>query len=244
MPDPLRDLIRDTLSYLKNPLLPRRSHFASPENCAFFQKNKELVTTQNIQAATQPQSFKEKTTSAQPKTPPTREPLADKLSDSAPAAHSPIQKTLQRIAPSLKLLDQIPDDRGATRISNAWKEKIIDADVILLVCDSRSETLDFLKTLAKAIDQRLTKVKILMAEKLEREKRWDLFFEKNSLRLIISSDTIQRLPELMRFYKALPAQAQIFLDQTPLLVLSPVSTYRSLEHKALLWKTLCHMLKK
>jgi hypothetical protein len=55
---------------------------------------------------------------------------------------------------------------------------------------------------------------------------------------------MQKLPELMRFYKAVPASGQFFLENTPLLPLSHASLYKSLEHKALLWKTLCQMLKK
>ncbi len=212
------------------------------------------VPKQETRVSGQPQNFKERTTVVQPKTLPnihhpspkaaSTETIAHKLSDSVLQEHSPIKKTLQKIAPSLKLIDHIPDDREAKRISNAWKEKVVDADAVLLICDSNSETLEFLKGLAKAIDQHLGKVKILMAERLEREKRWDLFLEKNSLRLIIASDAIQKLPELMHFYKSVPTHAQFFLDKIPLLVLSPVTVYKSLEHKALLWKTLCQMLKK
>jgi hypothetical protein len=249
MPDSLRDLVRDTLLYMKDPLLPRQPIFISIENDAFFQKNtvKESASIQKQEIAIleQRQTFKE-ISNIQPPFPkeaPSGK-IVDKLMDSTIQDHSPIKRTLQRIAPSLKLIDSIPDDRGAKRISSAWKEKIFDADVVLLVCDSSSKTLEFLKGLAKAINQHLSKVKILMAERLEQEKRWDLFLNKNSLRLIIASDAIQKLPELMRFYKSIPAHAQLFLDRTPLFILSPVSTYQSLEHKALLWKTLCQMLKK
>lgn len=155
-----------------------------------------------------------------------------------------LKKTLQRIAPSVRLVDSIPDDTEAKKIANAWKEKLPDAEVVLLACDLGADTLEFLKTLAKAIDQNLAKTKILLAERYEKEKRWSLFLEKNLLRLIILSDGFQRFPELMHHYKAIPANAQFFLGKIPLLPLSPSSTYRSLEHKASLWKSLCQMLKK
>jgi hypothetical protein len=250
MPDSLRDLVRDTLLYMKDPSIPRQPIFASPENCGFFQKKKIIESASFPKSETrisQPsQSFTEKNTTVQSKPLPLKvaplQPIADNLTDSA--SHSPIKKTLQKIAPSLKLNDQIPDDAEAKRVANAWKEKIVDVDIVMLTCDPSSETLDFLKGLAKAIDQHLAKVKIIMADRLEREKRWDLFLEKNSFRLIIASDGIQKLPELMRFYKAVPAHSQFFLNQTPLLILSPALVYKSLEHKALLWKTLCQMLKK
>jgi hypothetical protein len=255
MPDRFLNLVRDTLAYLKDPLSPRQSILTTAENYAFFQKDevKEPTIIQKQENRfPQPQqrtTFTEKA-AAQPKpaahnTPSSSKPVQPIAADNAmDSTQSPIKKTLQRIAPNLKLIDQIPDDEQAKRIASAWKEKISDAEVILLVCDSNADTLEFLKGLAKAIDQHLAKVKILMAERLEREKRWDLFLDKNSFRLIIASDGMQKLPELMRFYKSVPASAQFFLDKTPLLVLSSSTVYKSLEHKALLWKTLCQLLKK
>jgi hypothetical protein len=330
MPDSFRDLVQDTLLYLKDPLLPRQPVFVSQENWAFFQKkkgkesrlppNQETIEAKHsvrvrpllnskVGEAAEAQESSVNFCSAKQVNQARTTRLnslnlsrcsVDKPPDSTKQDHSPIKKTLQRIAPSLKLVDDILDDREAKRISSAWKEKIVDADVVLLVCDSHSETPEFLKTLAKAINQHLAKIKILMAERLEREKRWDLFLEKNSLQLIIASDAIQKLPELMRFYRSVPAQtqegiaklqfgaksalfaqdsdsaqiahsqsslsmcaetepaqkssaltskasfaipSQFFLDKIPLLVLSPISMYKSVEHKALLWKTLCQMLK-
>ena len=281
MPDCFHELIRDTLSYLKDPLCPKQSMLTSAENFIFFQKQKLTVSEQHL-SSREKEAVPLKTDSSLPLPSPRpmqtiisennvsatrvlekvakprfedKSPLlaqdsasVQKSSDLAPnqsfATPSPIKKMLQKIAPNLKLIDQIPDDGEAKRIASGWKEKIADAEVVLLVCDTRAETLEFLKGLAKAIDQHLGKTKILMAERLEREKRWEIFFDKNSFRLLIASDGIQTLPELMRFYKSVPAHAQLFLATTPLLALSPFSVYKSLEHKALLWKTLCQMLKK
>lgn len=268
MPDCFHELIRDTLSYLKDPLCPKQSILTSAENFIFFQKQKVTVSEQHL-SSREKETASMRSASSHPFPSPrpmqpiiaensvsiTQAPekvaklsaLPAQDSDSAHIAYSqssPIKKMLQKITPNLKLIDQIPDDAGAKRIASGWKEKIADAEVVLLVCDAHAETLEFLKGLAKAIDQHLGKAKILMAERLEREKRWEIFFDKNSFRLLIASDGIQTLPELMRFYKSVPAHAQLFLDTIPLLVLSPFSVYKSLEHKALLWKTLCQMLKK
>jgi hypothetical protein len=141
-------------------------------------------------------------------------------------------------------VDEVPDDATAKRVANSWKEKISDADVILLACERDAETLEFLKSLGKAIDQNLAKAKILPAEKMEAENRWDLFLQKNQFRLIIASDGMRGMPRLMRFYRETPATAEYFLDKTPLLPLSSASLYKSIEHKALLWKTLCRMFGK
>jgi hypothetical protein len=224
MPDNFHDLIRDTLVYLKDPLTPKQTVLVRAEEGAYFQK-REVPRSPPTQKREIP-------------LPPQRSVYQEKPSQGP----SPIKKALQRIVPTLKLVDQIPDDATAKRIATAWKEKIPDAEVVLLVCDSDPETLEFLKGLAKAIDKNLAKAKILLAERLEKEKRWDLFLEKNPLRLIIASSGMQKFPELIRFYRSIPANAQFFLDKTPLLVLSPVSIYKSLEHKAQLWKTLNQML--
>jgi hypothetical protein len=228
MSNPLHDLIRDTLTYLKDPLLPKQSLLTNGKDQIFFQKK-----------PTQPSPVLK----FEPLPPPAK--VEKKEEHKSEDLKSPIKTMLERIAPSLKLSDQIPNDTTAKRIAAAWKEKIPDAEVILLACDSSSETLDFLKGLAKAIDGHLAKVKILMAERLEEQHRWDLFLSKNNFRLIIASDGVQKFPGLMQFYKSIPANSQFFLDKTPLFVLSSIVTYKSsLEHKAALWKTICQMLKK
>jgi hypothetical protein len=236
MPDPFRDLVRDTLTFLRDPLVARQSMLATAEEERFFQKNKvtEVVPVAVVSKLPGPPR---KEVFSPPPTVPKQE-----IIPSQPDL-SPMKKTLQRIVPSMKMVDQVPNDTQAKRIASAWKEKIFDAEVIFLVCNSDTDTLEFLKGLAKAVDTHLGKTKILMAERLEREKRWDLFFEKNSFRLIIASVGIQQWTELMRFYKAMPTSSQLFLDKIPLFVLSSATLYKSLEHKAHLWKMLCQLLK-
>ena len=275
MLDPLRDLIRDTLAYMKDPLLPSQTIFASAKEDSFFCAYKGTPTTslQNPEIPLLKQPSLESTAKSlvqdrQPYAIPkdlsvnsrseTTTPLSSKsdhssatyppkektLKEPSQPDHSNVKKILQKISPSLKLLDQIPDDAIAKKVANAWKEKISEAEVVLLMCDPKTETMEFLKGLAKAIDQHLAKAKILMADKFEKEKRWDLFLDKNSFRLVIASDGIKKLPELMKYYRENPSNAQFFLGKTPLLVLSSASIYKSIEHKTLLWKTVCQMLAK
>jgi hypothetical protein len=249
-------LIRDTITYLKDPLTPKQAILTNGEEHAFFQKKSEVkkppVETPilapappirpKVEAKIEKKVVPEVKREEVP--PPAVAPIKAVEEKSPVESSSPIKKTLQRIAPQIKLVDQVPSDEEAKRIANAWKEKLSDVEVVLLACDTQPDTLELLKGLAKAIDQNLAKSKVISAERLEREKRWDLFLEKNPLRLIIASDGMQQCTELMRFYRAVPSQAQFFLNQTPLFVLSKTSLYKSLEHKALLWKTLCQMLKK
>lgn len=259
MSEDFKILIRDTLTYFKEALQTKQVNFASQEEWAFFQKfpeNKPKVLAEKpvpLHQETVVPSSPPKTSNAKPFLKPTvqQKPEVNPPSPqqvapipSPPAPSSAIQKTLQHIAPHLKLVNEVPDDQEAKHKASAWKEKIPDVEVVLIACDTQTDTLELLKSLAKAIDQNLAKSKVISADRLEREKRWDLFLTQNSLRLLIASSGLKSLADLMRHYRAHPATNQHFLDQTPLLILSEASLYKSLEHKALLWKTLCQMLKK
>lgn len=263
MPDPFRQLLSDTLAYLKDPLTPKQPLLATAEEAVFFReisvahfpvekkKQEELPPPATPIALPPPPQAQKPIAKAQvPIEPPPRPqqvPIASDRKREEPHVEEStgeIKKNLQRAVPHLKHIDAIPDDTAAKKIAESWREKIPDTEVILLACTTDAETLELLKSLGKAIDQHLGKAKILPAERWEKEKRWDLFLQKNQFRLIVASDGLQALPELMRFYKALPATSHYFLEKTPLLTLLPASTYKSLEQKALLWKTLCQMLKK
>lgn len=150
-----------------------------------------------------------------------------------------IKKMLQKVAPSLALHASVLDDENAKRVASAYKEALPEIEVVVLLCDEGQENLDFVKILAKAIDEHLGKAKVILASRLEREKRWDLFLQRNAFRLIIATSGIHAHKELMRFYKP-PSQ----LNETPLVILAPSPQYQNQELKGKLWKTLCQMLKK
>jgi hypothetical protein len=268
MPDSLPQLIGDTLNYLKDPLLPKHTIFATREESLFFRSsrgNSKSILPPAQKSGVEPTPSKPDSSSyfginenvnktgeqvkeiltQKEKTPIAHAAAIVKESNPAqPPEDIAIKKTLLRTSASIKLVDEVPDDAPARRVANSWKEKILDAEVVLLACQTDGETLELLKSLGKAIDKNLAKAKILPADNLEKESRWELFLQRNQLRLIIASEGVQKLPQLMRFYRALPAQSQYYLDKTPLLPLSSASTYKSLEQKALLWKSLCQMLKK
>ena len=254
MPNATQALIRDTLAYLKDPLLPKQTVFATAAECAALMPKSKLPNIPPSPLPSEsapvlppkaqrevPKAVEPAPKKAEPKPPPIEKP-AIKQSDPTPVAFDHIQHTLQKIAPQVKIVSQITDDTEAKRVASAWKEKVPDAEVVLIACDAEQETLDFLKVLAKAIDQQLAKSKILSGERMENEKRWDLFLEKNAFKLIILSSGMRNYTDLKRYYKQLPASAESFLNDTPALVLSEVAQYKMIEHKATLWKTLCRML--
>jgi hypothetical protein len=255
----LHQLICDTLVFLKDPLQPKQTLFSSAEEVEFFR----VKTARQIPAANVPvRAPVSQKPVHKPVQEPIRQPIAKKpLLEPVVAEEKPspppvktertattpfaqIKTSLQRIAPHLSLIDEVPDDMVAKKVASSWKEKIPDVDVVLLACHMDSETLEFLKNLGKAIDTHLAKAKIIPADKLEKEGRWDVFLQKNSFRLIVASHGMQELRGLMSFYHAIPSQSQLFLDKIPLLALSEAAVYKSIDHKASLWKTLCQLLKK
>ncbi len=257
MSEPLRKLIRDTLSYLKDPLLPKETLFASKEECALLRgKRAPPPASYKKEEAPKP-SFTPRAApiakSPPPVTPPepvktsSRPVEIDRTEKPASSKVLPepegIQAMLKKIAPGITLANEVPDDAKARKIASGWKDKITDAQVVLLACENDGETLELLKNLAKAIDTHLAKAKIVPAESLEKEKRWDLFLQKNALKLIVASDGMKHLSELMQFYRGVLNKPEAFLDKIPLLVLAPAATYKSIEQKASLWKTLSQMLK-
>lgn len=257
MPDPdsdLHQLVRDTLHFLKDPLGPKQTLFSSAEEVAFFRVKAPAAPPPPAAVPFSPavkRELPERQSLKQKPLPPTPPPAVVEIKASPAKIEPPatdfsdkMKATLQKVLPHLSLVDAIPDDATAKKVSNSWKEKISDAEVILLACQTDEETLELLKSLGKAIDKNLAKAKIIPAERLEKEGKWDLFLQKNPFRLIVASERISKLSGLMSFYTAVPAQSQFFLGKIPLLVLGEAHVYKSIEHKAHLWKTLCQLLKK
>ncbi|MBY0528843.1 MAG: hypothetical protein K2P51_01485 [Rhabdochlamydiaceae bacterium] len=260
-------LVKDTLRFL-NEQPQDRFELVSLKEHAFFPKTKDqsphpLNTPQTPQLLSKSEYAKEpllKSPQEKPcsspcenlrkenlrNTTPLQTPALQARSIAAPQlASSEIQKTLEKIAPHMRLSNEIPDDAVAKRIASSWQEKIPEAEVVLLLLDPSKESVEFLKNLAKAIHTQLCPAKVISAARMEQEKRWDLFLEKNAFRLIIATEGLKHYPDLIRYYKALPSQNEAFLGKIPFISLSPATTYlASPEHKALLWKKVCQICKK
>lgn len=131
-----------------------------------------------------------------------------------------MKEALKKVAPSLLLMEETPT-------------------VILIACERDEETLDVLKTLAKAITGQGSTAKIISALRFEQENRWGAFFQAPPPRLIVASDGFKQLPGLMRFYRKQPE----LLGKSPLLPLLPAPFYKKIHEKADLWKRLYPILK-
>jgi hypothetical protein len=146
---------------------------------------------------------------------------------------------------SFILSEQIPDDKAATRTMLAWQECIGNVEGVILCCDPDAETLAMIKNLCKSIDQKLAKAKILSAERLEQEQRWDLFLAKNPLKCIIATAGFAHLKDAMRYYKHIPSNSTHFFGTVPLIILSPPSIYAQSPHEKIsVWNQICYLLKR
>lgn len=154
---------------------------------------------------------------------------------------SQIQTLLQKCAPSVRLRETTLDDAAATRLMQAWQEYVGEIDVVLLAASQKKETVELIKNLAKTlVEKKGQRVKALSAERLEREKRWDLFLSKNRPKLLIASAELEQMQNAMSFYKQNTATGEASLGGIPLVVLS--GSYEKQE-KIALWNTLCQRLK-
>jgi hypothetical protein len=128
----------------------------------------------------------------------------------------------------------------------AYKEYLGDVDVIIFACDADPDTLSLIKNLSKSIDQKLGLVKVLRADRFEREELWDLFLSKNPVKLIIASSGFMQLKNAMAYYTRGAEDSPLsFLSGIPLVVLLPCASYAdSPKEKLLLWNQLCAQLKR
>lgn len=272
MNDSFQQLVRDALDYAcAQP--PETWTFASPEEFQFFQsyaqkqlhrqrpkqETKHMEGPQKGPETIRPFTSVQKAASEKRPVrdipPPAAQSVKEAETKLKPLHNKPaavsikpseeIAKTLRKIAPALIISDQVPADQNAKKIASAWKEKLSGIDVVLLALNDLTDTIELMKNLAKAIQKDLGPVKLMSGDRLEQEKRWDLFFQTNTFRLIIASSGMEHYPDLLKHYKALPAQQATFLANTPLIVLEPTSVYTdSPDQKIGLWKSLCQMLKK
>jgi len=231
-------LLRDTLAYLKEQKTPC---FASKEEALLLQIEKTATRPFHAREPIIKPPSRPKpaaiTTALQKKE--STPPPAEKQQIKQVPPPSKIRSILQQIAPSLLLKEAPPEDREATQRAHAYKE---GGMILLLACDTDEETLTLLKNLSKSLRQQLAPVKIIAAEKIESEKRWELFLTESHARLLIASHGLTRFAEAKSFYTQ-DASNHCFLKKTPLILLETPPFYaNNPKEKILLWKRLCRFL--
>jgi hypothetical protein len=130
-----------------------------------------------------------------------------------------LRMALQKAAPTLRL-------RPATA-------------ALLLCCTSDAATGALLKAVAQAVHSKLGPAKLIVAEKVEREGRWEALLTELSPRLILASEGWQTLKGVMHLYRPDPDR----LGDIRFLPLKSAATYAQLPEKAALWKQLSQLLR-
>lgn len=221
----------------ENPPAPLKTSSKPP-----VEKVVELPPPKQEPELTQPALPPElKKTPALPTTPPI-------VASHPPKAHQKdlmqdIQKTLAKIAPTLKLVDHIPQDTEAKKIKNAWKEQANIPDVVILA--TKSPVLPFLHHVAKAIELHFFSSRVLEVDEFEKQNKWEALLGTPNLKMIISPDgVLWSCKALLRYYHEFPNKQERFLGKIPLLLLPDPSLYlKDPALKRSLWNLLCQMLR-
>ena len=154
---------------------------------------------------------------------------------------SSVRNILSVVAPELAILDEIPKDEIAQKLSVRWKTKNQTAPISILLYQEPPEQRAFLEQIARALDIYFGPAKIVQAEQIEKEKQWDAFLSVDGLKMVIICDySLWQLGNLMHFYKETPAQNHRSLGSVPLFLLPDLSLYlKDALLKRSLWKALC-----
>ena len=204
---------------------------ASPEDADYFRKGVvKQVAPKPLEAPVL------KPVAAPPK------PIVKEVQAAAPKPTAPIstvRNVLSIVAPELAILNEIPSDAIARKISERWKTKNQTAPISILVFQEPAEQRGMLEQIARALDVYFGGAKIVYAEGIEKEKQWEAFLSVADLKMVVVCDyTLWQLGSLMPFYKE--TEGMRMLGQVPLFLLPDLSLYlKDPLLKRSLWKALC-----
>ncbi len=228
---------------------------ASPEDANYFRKSKKAQPPKP--AAVQESPLQPRPIVRAEKQEQNEPPLSSKTAAPSPLAQilappepplrkpsfdlSSVRNVLSVVAPELVILNEIPSDTIARKISERWKTKNQSAPISILVYQEPPEQRALLEQIAKALDVYFGPAKIVQAEGIEKEKQWGAFLSVADLKTILVCDyTLWQLGGLMQFYKETPAQGIRILGNVPVFLLPDLSLYlKDPLLKRSLWKALC-----
>ncbi len=257
--DDYQTLLSDTVRFIKENyapgdclLVPSRAPAAPPPLPAPVQKKQTPAPpTPAVPAVTIP---------APPSAPVAALPKKTEEAPPPPIAHPPLhlqpleaplvekaealRELLAKVAPDFVMRETPPDDAHAQRIRNHWKEEVQAAPVVLLTFGENEKELRFFQNIARAVNQSLLPAKLVDGRRLEKEKKWDSFFDSSQLKwILLSQDQLRTGTDLLRHFRENPATAEKFLGRASLLLLAPPAAYfKNPELKRTLWETLCTRL--
>jgi hypothetical protein len=190
-----------------------------------------------VSKITKPQEVKVVTAPVIPSRP---VPVKAEVKAPAPLPQNDLKQLLRKVAPHMRIVDEIPSDESARKIVGSWKEEEFSEEVALLFFEEIEEEILLIRNLGNAINTRLKSARVLDGREIERENKWGQLFSSVKLRFIISSPLLSNYPLLMQHYQE---RGGMFLAKIPLHILDPVSSY--LTNPALkisLWQKLSTLL--
>lgn len=148
------------------------------------------------------------------------------LPKKAPSDFVGLRNIISTVAPELNLIDEIPSDEIALKISERWKTKNQSAPISILTYQEQPEQRAFLEQITQAINVYFGPAKIVHAEKIENDKQWGAFLSVDDLKMIVVCDyTLWQLSHLLEHYKEVPQTRTRVLGKVPLFLLPDLSLY-------------------
>ena len=222
--------LRKLITHLQEKYDSKDTFFASPEDYAFFG---EQISPTPQKVAEAPK----KTPSIEPivKAP---EPLV-KPSQKASYLDG-LHSIVAKAAPQIALRETIPDDSMAKKVGSLWQEHLQDVHVAILSFGAQGRELAFLQNVAAAVTSLLAPAQVIDGFKMEGEQKWDLFFEKTPLKLVLAPPLVSWKGKMLaRHFRENPTTQAATLGPASALLLRPLREY--LQNPSLkrdLWKTL------
>ena len=155
-----------------------------------------------------------------------------------------IKRLIIEIDPHFALAKEILDDTKAKKIASKWKYKLNAYPVVILTSLKEGDELDFLKSLAKAIEIYFFETKVVLIDTIEKDNQWEEFLKSENIRLLIAvDDQLWSFKNLMTHFKEIPNKSLKTLMDKPLFLIPNIKLYfQNFLLKKSLWKALCQTI--
>ena len=152
-----------------------------------------------------------------------------------------VKMHVRKVLPEIPYIQDIPTDQQAKIIAENWKYHSQISPFIILYNSKNQKEKTFLENLAKALSVYFVPTKVIFANEIEKENRWEVILDPSVLKFIIApDDQIWDLPHMMSHYSENTAKSLVFLDEVPLFLIRNLSMYfQDPTLKSSLWKAIC-----
>lgn len=236
-----QELLSDTIRFLKENHEMKKNFIVKPELISSIkaEKKKQEPLPQPSQI-----SFPvRKPPSLQRKAPPP--PLKKEKIEPSPIKPKRKEPTLSYPELSKKLKQSFPN---FPLVETPLKDesrfiKALKAEIVIFSFSEGKKPEAFLKNLNKAITAHHAEATICDPTQWKTQEECSLFLKRTKAKLFIASFSVLESMLFLPFLKELPASSKRFLEERPLIVLEPFTTYfEDPKSKQSLWNTLCSTL--